>query len=488
MTETALQDSGTQEKVASRREQRAEPLYVGRIRVYPRKVRGTLRRFKSAMLVLLLAIYYAAPWLRWDRGPGAPDQALLIDLPGRRACFFWVEIWPQEVYYLTGILVLAALGLFLATSLFGRVWCGFTCPQTVWVDLFLVVERAIEGDRNARMRLDKSPLSLGKVAKKTAKHGAWLVIALLTGGAWAMYFTDAPTLVRQFFTGGATVTVYFFVGLFTFTTYLLAGWAREQVCTYMCPWPRIQGAMLDEDSLNVTYRAWRGEPRGKHKAGTSWEGHGDCVDCFSCVAVCPTGIDIRDGAQLECIGCGLCIDACNEVMEKVGRPRGLIDFDSARNIALQSAGKPPVAWRPFRLRTIVYVTLLFLVAAGVFAALGMRSTLDINVLPERTLRFVLLKDGSIQNAYTIKILNKQRQAREFTLAVKEHPGARIEIVGADPEGVLAAKPDHVATYRVLVSLPRAEVGEDSEGMTFVLTDKSSSDTARHQTVFRGPDR
>jgi cytochrome c oxidase accessory protein FixG len=488
MTETALQDSGTQEKVASRREQRAEPLYVGRIRVYPRKVRGTLRRFKSAMLVLLLAIYYAAPWLRWDRGPGAPDQALLIDMPGRRAYFFWVEIWPQEVYYLTGILVLAALGLFLATSLFGRVWCGFTCPQTVWTDLFMWVERTIEGDRNARMRLDKSPLSLGKVAKKTAKHGAWLVIALLTGGAWAMYFTDAPTLVRQFFTGGATVTVYFFVGLFTFTTYLLAGWAREQVCTYMCPWPRIQGAMLDEDSLNVTYRAWRGEPRGKHKAGTSWEGHGDCVDCFSCVAVCPTGIDIRDGAQLECIGCGLCIDACNEVMEKVGRPRGLIDFDSARNIALQSAGKPPVAWRPFRLRTIVYVTLLFLVAAGVFAALGTRSTLDINVLPERTPLFVLLKDGSIQNAYTIKILNKQRQAREFTLAVKEHPGARIEIVGAGPAGVLAAKPDHVATYRVLVSLPRAEVGEDSEAMTFVLTDKSSSDTARHQTVFRGPDR
>ena len=486
MTETSLQESETQERVASRREQRAEPLYVGRIRVYPRKVRGSLRRFKTAMLVVLLAIYYLAPWLRWDRGLGAPDQALLIDLPARRAYFFWIEIWPQEVYYLTGILVLAALGLFLATSLFGRVWCGFTCPQTVWTDLFMFVERLIEGDRNARMRLDKSPLSVDKIARKTAKHGAWLIIALLTGGAWAMYFTDAPTLVRQFFTGEASVTVYFFVGLFTFTTYLLAGWAREQVCTYMCPWPRIQGAMLDEDSLNVTYRAWRGEPRGKHKAGTSWEGHGDCVDCFSCVAVCPTGIDIRDGVQLECIGCGLCIDACNDIMEKVGRPKGLIAFDTARNLALQSAGKPPARWRPVRLRTIVYVALLLLVAAGLVAGLSTRSTLDINVLPDRTPLFVLLKDGSIQNAYTIKILNKERLARDFTLSVKEPEGARIEILGAGPDGTLSAKPDHVATYRVLVSLPRKEIKEESEELTFVLSDKASGETARHETVFRGP--
>ncbi|HWA42197.1 MAG TPA: cytochrome c oxidase accessory protein CcoG [Hypericibacter adhaerens] len=510
MTDTVLRDSGNgkrvtpsrerqagpaaggpegpdnDERVASRREQRAEPLYIGRIKVYPRKVRGTMRRLKTAMLLLLLAVYYAAPWLRWDRGPGAPDQALLIDLPGRRGYFLWVEIWPQEVYYLTGILVLAALGLFLATSLFGRVWCGFTCPQTVWTDLFMWVERAIEGDRNARMRLDKQPLSVDKAARKIAKHGAWLVIALLTGGAWAMYFTDAPTLVREFFTGQASLTVYFFVGLFTFTTYLLAGWAREQVCTYMCPWPRIQGAMLDEDSLNVTYRTWRGEPRGKHKAGTSWEGHGDCVDCFSCVAVCPTGIDIRDGAQLECIGCGLCIDACNEVMTKVGRPQGLIAFDSARNLALQSAGQPRVPWKPIRLRTIVYVALLLLVAAGVVAALGTRSTLDINVLPERTPLFVLLKDGSIQNAYTLKILNKQRLAREFTLTVASPANARIEIVGAEPDGTLAAKPDHVATYRVLVSLPRAEVKDERQDLTFVLTDKAGDDSARHRTVFRGP--
>jgi len=486
MTETILQEPEHQERVASRREQRAEPLYVGRIRVYPRKVRGNLRRFKTAMLVVLLAIYYLAPWLRWDRGPGAPDQALLIDLPARRAYFFWIEIWPQEVYYLTGILILAALGLFLATSLFGRVWCGFTCPQTVWTDLFMFVERLIEGDRNARMRLDKAPLSFDKVARKAAKHGAWLVIALLTGGAWAMYFTDAPTLVRQFFTGEASLTVYFFVGLFTFTTYLLAGWAREQVCTYMCPWPRIQGAMLDEDSLNVTYRAWRGEPRGKHKAGTSWEGHGDCVDCFSCVAVCPTGIDIRDGAQLECIGCGLCIDACDEIMEKVGRPKGLIAFDTARNLALQSAGKPPAHWRPARLRTIVYVALLLLVAAGLVAGLSTRSTLDINVLPDRTPLFVLLKDGSIQNAYTIKILNKERLARDFTLSVKKPEGARIEILGAGSDGTLSAKPDHVATYRVLVSLPRKEVEDESEELTFVLSDKASGETAKHETVFRGP--
>jgi cytochrome c oxidase accessory protein FixG len=486
MAETMIQEPVKDEPVLSRREQRAEPLYVGRIRVYPRKVTGTLRRLKTAMLVMLLGIYYAAPWLRWDRGPNAPDQALLIDLPARRAYFFGIEIWPQEVYFLTGILIIAALGLFLATSLFGRVWCGFACPQTVWTDLFMWVERWIEGDRNARMKLDKAPLSASKAAKKIAKHAAWLAIALLTGGAWAMYFTDAPTMVRQFFVGEASTTVYFFVGLFTATTYLLAGWAREQVCIYMCPWPRIQGAMLDEDSLVVTYRGWRGEPRGKHKAGTSWEGRGHCIDCSACVAVCPMGIDIRDGTQLECIGCGLCIDACNDVMDKVGLPHGLIAFDTARNLAACSAGKPPARWRPLRIRTVAYAGLLLVLSALLLVGLATRSTLDINVLPDRAPLFVMLKDGSIQNAYTIKILNKRRVARDFALTVDEPQGARIEIVGAGPDGTLAAKPDHVATYRVLVSLPRDEVEEESEDLTFVLTDKASGETARHGTVFRGP--
>jgi cytochrome c oxidase accessory protein FixG len=207
--------------------------------------------------------------------------------------------------------VLGAIGIFLATSLVGRVWCGYACPQTVWTDLYMWVERRVEGDRNTRIKLDKAPLSAEKALRKTLKHGIWLLIAVLTGGAWIMYFNDAPSVVPAVLTGQASMTVYFFVGLFTTTTYLLAGWAREQVCTFMCPWPRFQAAMFDEDTLIVTYQRWRGEPRSRHRKGLAGEGLGDCVDCNLCVAVCPTGIDIRDGQQLECISCALCIDACN---------------------------------------------------------------------------------------------------------------------------------------------------------------------------------
>jgi len=469
----------------SRREQRAEPLYAGRIRVYPKAVTGLLRRLKSTILVLLLGLYYAAPWLRWDRGPGVPDQALLIDLPARRAYVFGLEIWPQQVYYLTGILILAALGLFLASSLLGRVWCGFTCPQTVWTDLFMMVERWIEGDRNARMRLDKSPASAGKIARKIAKHAAWIGIALFTGGAWAMYFTDAPTLVRNFFVGGASTTAYFFVGLFTATTYLLAGWAREQVCIYMCPWPRIQGAMVDEDTLVVSYEEWRGEPRGKHKAGASWEGRGHCIDCTACVAACPMGIDIRDGYQLECIGCGLCIDACDRVMERVGLPPRLIAFDTERNREAKRVGKT-APWRPIRVRTVAYTGLLLLAGALLLASLLTRSDLDINVLPDRAPLFVRLSDGRIQNAYTIKILNMQRAERRFALAIEGVEDARVSVIGAAADGSLSARPDQVATYRVLVNLPPKSLEGETTAMAFRLTDAATGAEARHQTVFKGP--
>jgi cytochrome c oxidase accessory protein FixG len=313
------------EDALSREKQKAQPLYAGRVQVYPKRVSGLFRRLKWAALSVLLGIYYLVPWIRWDRGPNAPDQAVLIDLPSRRAYFFFIEIWPHEVYYFTGLLVLGAVGIFLATSLAGRVWCGYACPQTVWTDLYMWVERRVEGDRNTRIKLDKAPLSAHKALRKTLKHGIWLLIAVLTGGAWIMYFNDAPTVVPAVLTGQASMTVYFFVGLFTTTTYLLAGWAREQVCTFMCPWPRFQAAMFDEDTLIVTYQRWRGEPRSRHRKGLAGEGLGDCVDCNLCVAVCPTGIDIRDGQQLECLSCALCIDACNSVMEKVGLPRDLIN-------------------------------------------------------------------------------------------------------------------------------------------------------------------
>jgi cytochrome c oxidase accessory protein FixG len=218
------------------REYRA--LYKKREQIYPKLAHGTFRNLKWAAMIVLLAIYYVTPWLRWDRGASSPDQAVLVDFEGRRFYFFFIELWPQEVYYITGLLILGAFGIFLSSALFGRVWCGYACPQTVWTDLYIYVERLIEGDRNARMRLDKGPMSLAKAAKKTSKHIAWLLIAAATGGAWVFYFADAPTLFRELFTGTASVSAYLFVGILTFTTYALAGTMREQVCTYMCPWPR----------------------------------------------------------------------------------------------------------------------------------------------------------------------------------------------------------------------------------------------------------
>ena len=320
-----------------------QPLYTARKKIFPKRANGTFRRFKWLVMLVTLSIYYLMPWIRWDRGPNAPDQAVLLDIANRRFYFFMIEIWPQEFYYIAGLLVMAGFGLFLVTSVVGRAWCGYTCPQTVWVDLFLVVERAIEGDRNARMKLDTAPWTVDKIWKRLSKHAIWLLIGVLTGGAWIFYFADAPTLLDSFVHGDAPPIAYITVSVMTATTYVFGGLMREQVCTYMCPWPRIQAAMLDENSLTVTYNDWRGEPRthGAKKALAAGVIGGDCVDCNACVVVCPMGIDIREGQQLECITCALCIDACDSVMDKLGRPRGLISYatlaDYQSNMAIATA-------------------------------------------------------------------------------------------------------------------------------------------------------
>ncbi len=488
---TGMTELVATEDVLSRKEQREAPLYAGRIKVHPKSVSGPVRRVKWAVLIALLGLYYLAPWLRWDRGPGVPDQAFLVDVVGRKLYFLWIEIWPQELYYMAGLLMMAAFGLFLATSIGGRVWCGFTCPQTVWTDLFMWIERLIEGDRNARMRLDKQPMSAAKFGKRLSKHMIWLVISLLTGGAWIMYFNDAPTVVVDFFTGQAGTGVYFFTALFAATTYLLGGLAREQVCTYMCPWPRFQAALLDEDSLVVTYQKWRGEPRGKHKKGDSWDNRGDCIDCKQCVAVCPTGIDIRDGIQLECIGCGLCIDACNTVMEKVERPRGLIDFDTERRQIALNAGQPAAPPRIIRARLFIYLALILGIGAAVLAGLAVRSTLDITVLHDRNPLFVTLSDGSIRNGYTIKILNKSQDDRSFTLMLEAPDGASLSAIGptADGEGgpvTFTVLPDTVTGRQVFVQMPRGLLDSDVMDIAFILTDIANGESVRYVSSFRGP--
>lgn len=470
---------------------RPQPLYAAHEWVYSRSVQGTFRRLKWAALWILLGIYYLGPWLRWDRGPGAPDQALLIDMPARRAYFFAIEIWPQEVYYLTGLLIFGAIGLFFVTSLAGRVWCGFTCPQTVWTDLFLWAERLIEGDRTARMRLDGAPLSAVKIAKKGLKHGVWLIISLATGGAWILYFYDAFTITRQIFTGTAPMTVYGFIGLFTATTYLLAGWAREQVCIYMCPWPRFQSAMFDEHSLIVTYAEWRGEPRGRAKVGDSLDGRGHCVDCGMCHQVCPTGVDIRKGQQLACIGCALCVDACKGVMDRFGLPRGLITYDSMANQAARAAGLPS-RLRLIRPRTIAYVVILLGVASVMAGTLATRSRVEVNVLHDRAPLYVQLSDGGISNGFTYKILNMERKAKTFTLGLDGIAGTEMKVIGfaADWTGSvdLPVAPDDIATFRVLVRADRGKLDGKSTGLVFRLRDETTGRIYNHQVAFSGPGR
>ncbi|TAJ97962.1 MAG: cytochrome c oxidase accessory protein CcoG [Reyranella sp.] len=469
------------------------PLYAPRARVYPRAISGKWRQIKWATLVVLLGLYYVVPWLRWDRGPGAPTQAILIDLDHRRGWFFDVVIWPQEVYFVTGFLILGAFGLFFASSLFGRVWCGFTCPQTVWTDLFMWVERMIEGDRNERMRLDRQPMSAGKAIRKTLKHAAWLAIAAATGGAWVFYYVDAPTTLVKIFRGEASMEVYAFVGLFTATTYVLAGWAREQVCTYMCPWPRFQAAMLDEQSLIVTYQKWRGEPRGKHKAGDSWDGRGDCIDCNLCVAVCPTGIDIRDGQQIECIGCGLCIDACTQTMDKVGRPTGLIRWDTLAAQQAKEARSAPVPWRPVRPRTLLYAGLLSVVAAIMLVVFALRADTELTVQRDRNPNFVRLSNGDVRNSYAVKVLNKRRTPQHVRLEIDGLPSAQLGFVGADVEGsgptaTLSVQPDTVGTFRVFVTVPASAAPAGAKPITFTVRDEAGGGRASHDAVFVGPGR
>src|SRR4051812_47421617 len=285
------------------------PLYEKRRKVYPQRVRGTFRRIKWAVLLITLGVYYLLPFVRWDRGPAAPDQAVLIDLANTRFYFFFIELWPQEVYYFTGLLIIAAVTLFLMNAVAGRLWCGYLCPQTVWTDLFQAIERLTEGDRREHLQRDRGGWTLERAARLGAKHFLWLMLAWWTGGAWVLYFADAPTLVYDLATLQAPLIAYAWIGILTLTTYTLAGYMREQVCLYMCPWPRIQAALTDEHALNVTYRHDRGEPRASVKKSATLLARGlpagDCIDCQQCVHVCPTGIDIRHGPNLGCIQCGL---------------------------------------------------------------------------------------------------------------------------------------------------------------------------------------
>ena len=469
-------------------------LYAVRQKIYPKLAHGRYRTLKWGVMFATLGIYYALPWLRWSRGPDLPNQAVLLDMANNRFFFFFLEIWPQEFYFVTGLLVLAALGLFLFTSLAGRVWCGYTCPQTVWTDLMVTVERFWQGDRSARIRLDKEPWGVSKIFKKSMTHLSWLGIGLATGGALVFYFRDAPTLARELMTGTAPAVANLFLSIFTLTTYLLGGIAREQVCTYMCPWPRIQGAMTDRHTLLVSYKIDRGEPRGPIRKGgdgrVDWGRRGDCIDCRACVVVCPAGIDIRDGSQLECIQCALCIDACNDIMDRVGRPRGLIDYDTVAKQEAKAAGHHE-ALQLVRPRTMLYAGLFSVVGLIMFVAWLNRTILEINVLHDRSPAFVLLSDGSIRNGYTVKILNKLHEPRTVTVAAYGLKGARVTVVGSEssdkPEVRVAT--DDLRELRLYVTVPATELKQlqaPQLPFSLVVRDTASLTEMARRTHFQIP--
>jgi cytochrome c oxidase accessory protein FixG len=474
----------------SSQDSQPQGLYAAREPIFPRRVKGNFRTLKWWIMGITLGIYYLTPWIRWDRGPNLPDQAVLVDLAGRRFFFFMIEIWPYEFYFVAGLLIMAGLGLFLFTSALGRVWCGYACPQTVWTDLFILVERWIEGDRNARIRLFRQSWDAEKTAKRAIKWTVWFLIGLATGGAWIFYFTDAPTLLGQLLTFSAPPVAYITMFVLTMTTFVFGGFMREQICIYACPWPRIQAAMLDEDSLTVAYRDWRGEPRGKLHKGQSApaSGQGDCIDCMACVNVCPMGIDIRNGQQLACITCALCIDACNDVMDRIGRPRDLIGYMALTDEAAERAGKPPIpVWRHvFRPRTILYTALWAGIGIALVVALFIRTDLDVNVTPVRNPIFVTLSDGSIRNAYDFRLLNKHGEARDFYIYIETDRSMRLSIEGTS-ELRVTVPANQTMTQRVyLTAEPGSEAATEARTpVTFWVEDRLGNERVSYDTVFNG---
>ncbi len=467
-------------------------LYEKRRSVFPKAVKGPFRRFKWLVMAITLTIYYATPWIRWDRGPYAPNQAVLVDLAHRRFYMFDIEIWPHEFYFVAGLLIMAGIGLFLVTSAVGRAWCGYSCPQTVWTDLYQHVDRLIDGDRNAQMRLQAAPWGPSKIARRLFKWAVYVFIGFVTGGAWIMYFADAPTLLVDFWTGQAASVAYATVGVLTATTVVFGAFMREQVCVYMCPWPRIQTAMLDEKSLIVTYKDWRGEPRGSVKeAEKSKTKIGDCVDCNQCVAVCPTGYNIRNGPDIQCITCALCIDACDNVMQQLGRPRGLIDYATLEGCDLEKQGKPApsIIREILKPRTIVYFSVWGLIGLGLLFMLGTRDHLGLTVAKDRNPPYMLMSNGEVRNAYTVKLRNMEGRPREMEIGLQGLPGAVMwsdDMARASASRTLHRKvaSDTADPVRVYVIAP-ARTHEQAFSFTVRALDQAGGTSAR-QARFDAP--
>lgn len=422
-------------------------------KIHAKRMPGRFRRLKWITQSVWL-IFFLGPYLRWDG-----RQAILLDLPNRQFNIFSITIMPQDIWMLALILLFFALLLAAVTSIAGRVFCGFFCFQTVWTDVFTLIEEKLEGQPAKRKKLDEAPWTGEKIRVRTTKYALWLLISMLTGISFAAWFTDAFQLWKDYFTLNAHTAAWVVLGLFTAGTFILAGFMREQVCFWLCPYARIQGPMYDMETVLPTYDEGRGEPRGKLKKNPSPDDprQGDCIDCNLCVAVCPTGIDIRQGQQEGCITCALCIDACDDVMDKVGKPHGLIRYASLDEVE----GKPAVPLRK-RPRVIVYFVIMSLAAAGIVYGLLNLGAVEITVLHERQPLFVELSDGSVQNKYTVKVLNKTKDDMEVELTAEGIEG--MTVVGLEEN--LVVPHNHLKTVTVFIRVPRESITESLTPVTF----------------------
>lgn len=393
-----------------------ESYYAPHQKIYPREVSGTFSTLRISAAWVLLGLFYILPWIPWGE-----RQAILFDLPARKFYLFGLTIWPQDFIFLAWLLVIAALSLFFFTAVAGRLWCGYACPQTVWTEVFLWMERVTEGDRARRMKLDAAPWSSEKLVRKSAKQFLWVTFALWTGFTFVGFFTPITDLAARSITLSLGGWETFWVLFYGFATYGNAGFLREQVCKYMCPYARFQSAMFDRDTLIITYDQKRGEPRGGRRRGVDPRaaGLGDCTDCTLCVQVCPTGIDIRKGLQYECIACAACIDACDGVMDKMGYPRGLVRYDTQHALDHETT-------RVIRPRVVVYGVLLTLLITGFIAALAIRKPLALDVLHDRNTLYRNLDSGEIENVYLLKIMNKAEQPRRFVVSLAETGEYRLD--------------------------------------------------------------
>lgn len=432
-------------------------LYEKREKIYTRKIEGFFQKIRQYTGWPLLLGYFLLPWLQWDE-----RQAILFDLPARKFYIFGLTIWPQDLSILALLLIIAAFSLFLVTTVAGRVWCGYSCPQTVWTAVFMWIEQKVEGTRNQRIKLDKQAWSLQKLGKKAAKHSMWLWVAFSTGFTFVGYFTPVYDLGWQVFSLNMPLTPLSWVVFFTLATYINAGWMREQVCRHMCPYARFQSVMFDPETLIVSYNPNRGEPRGSRKKGSQPADLGACVDCKLCVQVCPTGIDIREGLQYECIACALCVDACDSIMEKMNYPKGLISYTTENAIKTNTVEDGVKLLRP---KVLVYSAVLCIMASVFVWRVFSIESLELNVLRDRQAVNSAAAPGMVENRYTLKVVNKNDEPKVISLSLEA--SADLQLVGAE---TLELQPAEVASFPVRVQAAVEEVPGLVLPIVFVVSD------------------